>query len=383
MNEISQKYGFPLFVDSVSRDYLLKSEKIRVTDIWGLWHYIIKTEKSRHPGSTDYKFLLSLLEQAQYFYEAALSAPIKSQPLLFYYSFLNFVKVILSIVYPYGAGQEFYHGVDSCKIDSATKLKDTYITIKSFITPGRPTNKVSVAYWLSQFQKDTIQFNPAMPAPYDNGPWKFSIIGLLQSCIGIHRTVSETLKRAETFVRVRELRLYKDARDLSVIGGCEVNGKLQNQLIDAGYDIISHPDGTKTYKAVHHMNGAYLTKNDYLDFSLKIRKQGIWTYSDGNEFLYYISPQGFTKNPATDIYEIDYRTPGNSYQMLSSSTIIYLIMFFLGSITRYHPYLFESVLSDKEIWMVTEFLKTQPHQFIHTITSNFLTTKVLSSRMPK
>lgn len=383
MNEISQKYGFPLFVDSVSRDYLLKSEKIRGTDIWGLWHYIIKTEKSHHPGSTDYKFLLSLLEQAQYIYEAAVLAPIKSQPLLFYYSFLNFIKVILSIVYPFGTNHEFYHGVDSCKIDATTKLKDTHVSIKSFVTAGQPLSKISVAYWLSQFQKDTINYNPGIPAPHDNGPWKISVIGLLQSCIGIHRTVSETLKKTETFVRIKNLRLYKDARELILIGNCDINSKLQSQLIDAGYNIITHPNGAKVFKNVYHMPGAYLTKNDYLLFSSRIREQGVWTYTDGMEFRYYISPQGFKKNPVTGIYELDYRAPGNSYQILSSSTIIYLIMFFLGSITRYHPYLFESVLSEKEIWMVTEFLKTQPYQFIDTITSSFLTKRVLSSRMPK
>lgn len=382
MNEISQKYGFPLFVDSVSKDYLVKSDKLRVTDIWGLWHYIIKTEKIRKPGQTDYKFLLALLEQAQYFYEAASDAPIKSKPLLFYYSFLNLVKVILNLSYSFGSNIEFNHGVDACKIDANTKLKDAYVTIKSMIPNQGAMTKVSVAYWLSQFQKDTIKNDLTLPPPHDNGPWKISLIGLFQSCLGIHRTVCETLKKNETFVRIRDARLFKQARDIYFIGNCDVNNNLMAELVNAGYNIQHGADGIKTFEASHHMTGAYLTKNDYLFFSLRIRNQGMWTYSNGDAYYLYISPNGLLKNPNNGIYELANRTPGANYQTLSSPTIIYLIMFFLGSITRYHPYLFESVLSDKEIWMVTEFLKTQPYQFVHTLTSEFLTTPVYSSRMP-
>ena len=80
MKQIKAQYGFPLFCKTNSTGYLLKAEKIRVSDIWALWHYIIKSEKKRFPGKTDYPFLLSVLEQAQYFYEAASLAPIKSKP---------------------------------------------------------------------------------------------------------------------------------------------------------------------------------------------------------------------------------------------------------------------------------------------------------------
>ena len=69
MKKIKAQYGFPLFVKDSSTDYLLKADKIRVSDIWALWHYIIKSEKRRYPGRTNYPFLLSVLEQAQYFYE--------------------------------------------------------------------------------------------------------------------------------------------------------------------------------------------------------------------------------------------------------------------------------------------------------------------------
>ena len=67
---------------------------------------------------------------------------------------------------------------------------------------------------------------------------------------------------------------------------------------------------------------------------------------------------------------------------LSSATIIYYLMFFFGSITRYHPYLFEKVLSEKEIWLVNEFLKTKPLQFILLLTSKVIGKPLYTSKMP-
>lgn len=85
---IELKYGFPLFTQDKSTEFLVSGEKLRVADIWGLWHYIIKRYKKRFP-STNYEFLLSLVEQSQYFYIAASSAPLKSQPakLLFFFEY--------------------------------------------------------------------------------------------------------------------------------------------------------------------------------------------------------------------------------------------------------------------------------------------------------
>ena len=133
MKQIKAQYGFPLFVKDTSTDYLLKAEKIRVSDIWALWHYIIKSEKKRFPGRTNYSFLLSVLEQSQYFYEAASLAPIKSQPLLYYYSFLNIAKaaIVLNNSTLLTSGLEFNHGIDSCSINSTTQLQDCFIKIKN------------------------------------------------------------------------------------------------------------------------------------------------------------------------------------------------------------------------------------------------------------
>ena len=171
MKQIKAQYGFPLFVKQTSTDYLLRAEKTRVSDIWALWHYIIKSEKKRFPGTTDYPFLLSVLEQSQYFYEAAALAPIKSKPMLYYYSFLNISKAAIVLKDPtlLISNLEFNHGVDSCSINNNIQLQDCFVSIKNFKNASGISQKISVAYELAQFFGDNIKFqcpNPQQHALY-------------------------------------------------------------------------------------------------------------------------------------------------------------------------------------------------------------------------
>lgn len=81
------------------------------------------------------------------------------------------------------------------------------------------------------------------------------------------------------------------------------------------------------------------------NFSQAIKQKGIWGYTDGCEYQQFIS---------TD----------KSLNM-GVISVIYIMMFFWGSITRYHPYLFDSLLTEK--WLISEFLKTQPKQFLYHV----------------
>lgn len=90
-----------------------------------------------------------------------------------------------------------------------------------------------------------------------------------------------------------------------------------------------------------------------------MRNLGLWGYTDGDEYKLYISPIALR---------------------MSSPSIIYHAMFFFGSITRYHPDLFDSILTAKEYWLVSEFLKTQPLQFLYYMISFVNSTEVLFSK---
>ena len=388
MKSIKQQYGFPFFVKPRSTNYLLKSEKTRVSDFWALWHYLIKTEKKKFPGTTDYPFLVSVLEQAQYFFDTATSAPIKSKPLLFYYSFLNLAKatIVLDNSTWLHNNKEFNHGIDSCPISSQTQLKDCFVSIKNLIPPeGHPQQKISVAYELAQILGDNIKHTlHQTTSSHDNGPWKINVISLLKSCVGIHRTVCETFKIQESFVHIEEPDLKKEGETLFYGGIINTTFQMRNLLSIAGYHIDSQK-ALYTMLESQNFSSGNLSRMQFLSFSDYLKSKGIWTYSTGNDFKIYINPNRLVKDPNNNIYNLhpfNCSTTVNQPIILSSAMIIYYLMFFLGSITRYHPYLFEKVLSDKEIWMVSEFLRTQPFQFLVLLTSHVLGKPIFSPCMP-
>lgn len=385
MKQIKAQYGFPIFIKESSTDYLLKAEKIRVSDIWALWHYIIKSEKKRFPGTTDYPFLLSVLEQAQYFYEAASLAPIKSKPLLYYYSFLNIAKasIVLTNSTFLALNLEFNHGIDSCSINSNAQLQDCFVTVKNLKSAGGVFQKISVAYELAQLFGDNIEFKHPNPANHDNGPWKIDIISLLKSCIGIHRTVSETFKTKESFIRLEAPIIEKEGRHLVYKGMINSTPNERTLLTTAGYNI--EEINLKWYlKEDYNMTTPNLSRLVFYLFSKQLSSKGLWTYSTGDEYRLYINSNHLIKD-ANNIYRflpLNAADPNIQQLTLSSATVIYYLMFFFGSITRYHPYLFEKVLSEKEIWLVSEFLKTQPLQFLLLLTSKVLGKPLYTSRMP-
>ena len=385
MKQIKAQYGFPIFINESSTDYLLKADKNRVSDTWALWHYIIKSQKKRFPGKTNYPFLLSVLEQAQYFYEAASVAPIKSKPLLYYYSFLNIAKAAIVLRNPelLDSTLEFNHGIDSCSITSKAKLEGCYVLIKSLIRTDGQNKKISVAYQLAQLFGDNIEVKTPSPTNHDNGPWKIDIISLLKSCIGIHRTVSETYKSNESFVRLEAPIIEKNGKQLIYKGIVNSTQQERSLLTTAGYT-ISEINNKWQFEEKYNMPTPNLSRNIFYQFSKQISGKGLWTYTTGDDYKLYINPYRLIKVPQDNVYKFsEFNGATQTFQVtLSSATVIYYLMFFFGSITRYHPYLFEKVLTDKEIWLVSEFLKTQPFQFILLLTSKVLGRPLFTSRMP-
>ncbi|WP_162558375.1 YaaC family protein [Proteus genomosp. 6] len=94
--------GFPLFSMDYNKLKIGSGEKIIVSDIWAFWDYILKryiekTAKTTTDKLKKEKVLFSFLEQAKNFYESAENSPVKSQPLLYYYAFLNLSKIAINI----------------------------------------------------------------------------------------------------------------------------------------------------------------------------------------------------------------------------------------------------------------------------------------------
>lgn len=264
--QIQFEYGFPLFVPPSSKTYLVKIPKIRLSDIWGFWDYLVKMLTLKR-GKIDGNFLPMLLEQAKYFYQAAEKAPLKSQPLLYYYSFLNLAKIVVNVNWPYGNSTEYYHGIET-KINNKTTLDNAEVTFKQY--GGSGSTRISVAREFFMYMGDVVSV-----------PGNTCIKKLLASCVGIHRTYSETFNQKESFYRLDNASFVKK-HGMVLEYESDVNGIddviMRNLVAAKGYNISKNKvDGQNIYKynETLNMTSYNVSKMDWFMLSNKMIKKGI------------------------------------------------------------------------------------------------------------
>lgn len=330
MTELEMKFGFPLFTKPASIVSLGKNEKIVISDIWAFWDYVVKKASSDRKSEV---FLKSLLEQAKNFYLAAERSPTKSKPLLYYYSFLNFSKILINLTHWHGPSKTYRHGMTE---KNHGKFIHSEITKQS-----RQKNVVQVAHEL------IAEFDPNISVPSVT----LKVKELLNHCIGVHRAYSEIYNQQEVFFRLHEPRLFKDGKKLIFHSEikCGRNSKLS--LCRQGYEVEEQKN--KYFYEVEAPTSSYTpNRQDYAKLSAIIQAKGIWYFLGNDGYTMYLSDSKIGR--------------------YSQESIIYIVMFYLGSITRYHPYLFDEIFSDREQWLVSEFLSTQPKQYLYLATARIL-----------
>lgn len=267
MIEVEMKYGFPLFSKRGTIVSLGKNEKLVISDIWAFWDYVVK--KAAKDGKTKL-YLGSLLEQAKHFYITAEQSPTKSQPLLYYYSFLNFAKILINLTGGHGHTKTYMHG-----LSEKHNNKFSHSTIKKQVIK---TSVVQVAHELvSTFDKNISTLEVTI-----------RVKELLNHCVGVHRAYAEIYSQREIFHKIKEQKLYKNGKELIFKAElqCSVNdiANLQHQ----GYQIFKEEE-TIFYIEKITMSSYSPTRKDYADLSEKIQNNGIWYFIGNAGYTTYLS----------------------------------------------------------------------------------------------
>lgn len=339
MTKIDYKYGFPLFTRNTNI-VSISNDKTIISDIWSFWDYLIKK------NNRDKAFLFSLLQQAKNFYEVAEKSEMKSKPLLYYYSFLNFSKILIHLEQSNSISQSYNHGIGERNNRSFVHSEiDIYM---SGVT--RRGNNKSVAYELMSILGDDIS-----PFSTANNKLTLNLKKLLSHCVGVHRAYSQIYNEKEHFHKITKETIYKSGRNMYFEAIVQCTEEERQHLISLGYSIdVNNKIIWRITKPSYHTR-----INDYYNLSQEIRNSGIWYFIGNHGYTLYIS--------------------SNSTYRYSPEMIIYHMMFYLGSITRYHPYLFDKIFSDKEQWLMSEFLTTQPKQYLYLATAKFLGQDVMKA----
>ncbi|WP_434717851.1 YaaC family protein [Raoultella ornithinolytica] len=336
--EVEIKYGFPLFSKPSSLVNLGRNEKIVISDIWAFWDYVIKKTSS---DRKEEDFLRSLLEQAKHFYITAENSPVKSQPLLYYYSFLNLSKIIINLTNTHGPKKMYMHGMSE---NHNNRFSQSTITKQK-----QKKQIVQVAHEIVSI------FDPNIA----NTDVILNVKDILNHCVGVHRAYSEIYNQTEVFYKIANYKLFKKGKELIFKAELQCSDIDMVSLTARGYWISKDENGIFHYTAKITMPAYKPTRKDYAELSREIQNKGIWYFIGNTGYTMYLS--------------------NSSIGRYSQESIIYMVMFYLGSITRYHPYMFDEIFSDKEQWLMSEFLNTQPKQFLYLATARILGQSVLKA----
>ena len=335
MTPLKEKFGFPLFTKTSTKVYLGDHKKLVIADIWPFWDYVIKKKSGANKA-----FMKALLEQAQNFYISAEKSPIQSKPLLYYYSFLNLAKIIINLERNYGESSIYMHGMKE-------KNNGKFSRSEVILQKKKQTLK-NVACELMEVIDNTTH----------TADITLNVKELLQQCVGIHRSYSEIYNQKEIFFKLYAPTLIQHGTRMIYEGELKCSVEEKNNLIQVGYNVLEE-NNSMIYRCEIQTQKQNKTRLDYFTLSSKLRDEGLWYFVSNDGYVMYLSSLNT-----------------NRY---SPESIIYNTMFYLGSITRYHPYLFDKIFSDKEQWLMSEFLITQPKQFLYLVTAKSLGQYVLKA----
>jgi len=302
------------------------------------------------------------LEQAHDFYRAAVSAAISAaRPLLLYYCFLNLAKALILQRALRPSLPNAAHGLKERLKAGNRELQDAYlITQKS---PGPGGNLQVFDEFLSAIRTTGLSADQ-----------NFDLLQLIPQVVPGHRLWAQGAGEDERFIAVNDitmmhsktrkelwLNLYLVEDDLTRFGITHKDLLDRSRLKGTFRQVTTKKTSNDGRKLVRLEQIAVTTydhrPSDELQSAVAAMRGHVWatvaSVPPYRRYYLYLAP----------VAEHAAVLP----QLLS----IYAITFYLGSITRYRPHHFDSILSGPFGPRVEEFISGQPLQFIYLMASEF------------
>ena len=326
--------GFPQFFDQ-------RRPRVLAADPWAfLRHLAVRQLAKEHEPKA-----LAHIDQAFDFCEAAQNPQIGSKPLLYYYSFLNLVKVAL-LLRKVSIPVRTYHGIfdPGSNRTARMRLEGQQVQIE-----GHSTDHSKM---LPEFVK--ILDGDA------SKPRTVKIVELLSQIPSVNRTFVQVTEHRSIFLPLHKIQILGNHegvwsrfivkgndRDVAqVLPDLKRRKRFKNYL----YQVVSDSDEETWFetKIVHGRRRGI--DNAIQHLAQELRTVGIYTI---------LAPMGYR-------FYLANLSPSSLLPQLAAA---HALMFYLGSITRYQPDAFDKILGGKYSWVVEEFITTQPRQFLYTLAS--------------
>lgn len=325
--------GFPAFFDK-------RQPRVLTADPWAFLSELVSGRVDRRQRETGFSYI----GQAWELYQAASNPPVGSRPVLYYYSFLNLVKAALLIR---GAPLALKpdHGIADPKSNQRRRLR---LGGQHVLIQGQATDH-------SQLFAEFVHLLGGNPRRRE-----LPVVELLAQIPSIHRTFMRVTRRRSLFTPIH------DAHVLHADGAVWARVTLRN---DDG-------DVRATLPALRHRRG--FRRHFYQTQTTQAREVWLETPTAPGRRR---GIDGAIQTVAGHFRAVGLSTvlTGNGYRFyfcnvaprhqLPRLAATYGAFFYLGSISRYKPDAFDSLVSGGFSWVVHELIATEPAQFVYTLAS--------------
>jgi len=329
--------GFPLFFNK-------REPRIVTADAWSVFEHVVTNQLDGKRKST----ALSYVEQAFDFYEAARSTEIVSKPLLYYYSFLNLIKTALLIRKVHFAARP-KHGISDPLSNERTRLRMEGQTIR---IPAAASNR-------SELFPEFIRILGGGASRSRN----IKVLDIFAQIPSIHRTFVRITKRPVLFLPVKCFEVRRNqkgiwARVIVRKNDEDVKTTLSNLKKRTKFRQCLHQKDTENQDEIWLETDFEVGERRAVDsaikrLALRLCALGVSSILDSAGYRFYFC-------------NLDPK------RRLPSLAAAYAAFFYLGSVTRYKPDVFEKILSGKFGWIIWELIGTQPVQFLYTLASELI-----------
>ena len=341
----NQPKGAPLFYAGQ------RLPRVVTSDPWAFLRYESRVLLSKEHAAS----ATAYIDQAFDFFEAAAIPRTSSRPLLYYYSFLNLAKVLILHKRQIELPLIIKHGIKDPKANVKQRLLFPGQQVQ--FMRANPGHAELFPELLLGFEGSTALCNRV-----------FRVIDLMKQIPSIHRTSCSVLDHKPHFCPVKEIEFYSNGREVWAV----LRLKRHDRDVRETFSRLR-----KTRRFSRIFSQAAADDNNELRFEtepVQGTRRGIdRAIGTLSKRLRALGVYGVLTQLGYRYYLAEFQ-PRNLIPQLCS---VYAVMFYLGSITRYKPHDFDSIISRGYEWLVAEFLETQPSQFLYLVASHIAGVEVV------
>lgn len=299
---------------------------------------------------TSFKLFQAFVRQAKTFYRSAENLDYRSSPLNYYYSFLNLAKAYILVQQPQFRGRRSGHGL-GFKLRAGSLSQQIVTAGRSGVFPSfyreltgsqlLQTVHFNVGSLLGYCSDISLEYEMGGFGRHRRAPVKFAIVTDQQreeswSLVAIQNfdLLEPHKKSLRAFNKVTEETTLDNNRARQVF---EIFGEVRR-----GFRFF---EGKTRYP---YLGGEILPVEKIVSEWCNATAPflNIHPYHDGYDFV--LNPPIRIKN------QIPIKEP----------LATYAVIYFLGSLVRYHPEFLESLLERRDAWIIERFIKSAPHTLL-------------------